>query len=78
MLALELGPAQLRFTERADGDMGHGGSYVASVAPLVDARRRAVVDLRYHDETGPLDELDMRDDELVEEEFDVPSFINRP
>ena len=28
--------------------------------------------------TGPLDELDLRDGELVEDEFDVPSFINRP
>jgi hypothetical protein len=40
---------------------------------------RRVVDLRYHDDaTGPLDELDVRDGELVEDEFDVPSFINRP
>jgi len=46
--------------------------------PKVSERR--VVDLRYSDDTGPLDELDMRDgeEELVEEEFDVPSFINRP
>jgi cell division protein FtsZ len=45
--------------------------------PRVSERR--VVDLRYtEDETGPLDELDMRADELVEDEFDVPSFINRP
>jgi YfiH family protein len=43
--ALELGPAQVCFTERADGDMGHGGAYVTRVTPLVDARRRAVVDL---------------------------------
>jgi cell division protein FtsZ len=43
------------------------------------ATERRVVDLRYHgDDTGPLDELDMREDELVEDEFDVPSFINRP
>ncbi|MDQ1516210.1 MAG: cell division protein FtsZ, partial [Actinomycetota bacterium] len=42
------------------------------------ATERRVVDLRYHDDaTGPLDELDVRD-ELVEDEFDVPSFINRP
>jgi cell division protein FtsZ len=46
--------------------------------PRVSERR--VVDLRYTDEeaTGALDELDMREDELVEDEFDVPSFINRP
>jgi cell division protein FtsZ len=44
------------------------------------ATERRVVDLRYHgdDTTGPLDDLDMREDELVEDEFDVPSFINRP
>jgi hypothetical protein len=37
------------------------------------------VDLRYHTNqpsTGPLDELDMRD-ELTDDEFDVPSFLNR-
>jgi cell division protein FtsZ len=46
--------------------------------PRVSERR--VVDLRYNDDdtTGPLDELDMREEELVEDEFDVPSFINRP
>jgi hypothetical protein len=39
-----------------------------------------VVDLRYTDEeaTGALDELALGEDELVEDEFDVPSFINRP
>ena len=44
------------------------------------ASTEASEDLRYHgdDTTGPLDELDMREDELVEDEFDVPSFINRP
>ena len=45
MQALELGPAQVRITDRADGDMGHGGSYVTVVDPEVDGRRRAVVDL---------------------------------
>jgi cell division protein FtsZ len=45
--------------------------------PRVQERR--VVDLRYTGEdTGALDELDMREGELVEDEFDVPSFINRP
>ena len=43
------------------------------------ATERRVVDLRYHDEeTGPLEELDVREEELAEDEFDVPSFINRP
>ena len=43
------------------------------------ATERRVVDLRYHaDDTGPLDELEMSDEQLVEDEFDVPSFINRP
>ena len=43
------------------------------------ATERRVVDLRYHgDDTGPLDDLAMNDDDLVEDEFDVPSFINRP
>lgn len=37
--------AEVRFTDRADGDMGHGGAYVHEVAPDVEARRRAVVDL---------------------------------
>jgi len=45
VLALELGPAQVRFTDRADGDMGHGGARVTSVAAEVAARRRAVVEL---------------------------------
>jgi YfiH family protein len=40
-----IGPAYVRFTGRAEGDMGHGGAYVHSVAPEVAARRRAVVDL---------------------------------
>src|SRR2546426_224179 len=41
---------------------------------------RRVVDLRYQEqeeETGPLEELDVRDGELVEDDFDVPSFLNR-
>jgi len=37
--------AHVRFTGRADGDMGHGGEYVVDVRPEVAARRRAVVDL---------------------------------
>ena len=42
------------------------------------ASSRRVVDLRYHDddETGPLSGLDLGD-ELVEDDFDVPSFLNR-
>jgi YfiH family protein len=35
----------VRVTSRAEGDMGHGGAYVARVAADVEARRRAVVDL---------------------------------
>ncbi|MDQ4098434.1 MAG: polyphenol oxidase family protein [Actinomycetota bacterium] len=45
MIACRLGPAQVRFTGRAEGDMGHGGGYVHSVRADVAARRRAVVDL---------------------------------
>ena len=44
-LAFRLGPAHVRFTDRGDGDMGHGGAYVHAVEPDVLARRRAVVDL---------------------------------
>lgn len=35
----------LRFTSRADGDLGHGGRHVVDPAPEVVARRRAVCDL---------------------------------
>jgi YfiH family protein len=42
---LRLGPANVRFTGRLEGDMGHGGGYVHQVRPDVEARRRAVVDL---------------------------------
>jgi len=42
---MALGPAFVRFTGRADGDMGHGGEYVVEVKPPVAARRRAVVEL---------------------------------
>jgi YfiH family protein len=45
VIACRLGPAQVRFTGRAEGDMGHGGGYVHSVRPDVAARRRAVADL---------------------------------
>ena len=44
-VARQLGPAQVRFTGRAEGDMGHGGGYVHEVRDDVAARRRAVVDL---------------------------------
>lgn len=42
-----LGPARVRFTGRAEGDMGHGGAYVhdaRTVRTDVDARRHAAVD----------------------------------
>jgi YfiH family protein len=39
------GVANVIFTSRADGDLGHGGDYVHAVRPEVEARRRAVVDL---------------------------------
>jgi len=42
---LSLSSAHVAFTGRAEGDMGHGGQYVVTVAPEVTARRRAVVDL---------------------------------
>lgn len=42
---LSLSSAQVAFTGRAEGDMGHGGDPVTSVRPDVAARRRAVVDL---------------------------------
>lgn len=35
----------MRFTGRAEGDMGHGGATVIAVRPDIAARRRAVVDL---------------------------------
>jgi YfiH family protein len=34
----------VRFTGRAEGDLGHGGEYVHAVRPDVEARRRAVLD----------------------------------
>ena len=37
--------AQVAFTGKAEGDMGHGGEPVVAVRPDVAARRRAVVDL---------------------------------
>ncbi len=45
MIDLELGRAHVRFTDRDEGDMGHGGAYVHEVHPDVEARRRRVVDL---------------------------------
>src|SRR5439155_19705609 len=44
LLSVDLGSAHVRFTARAQGDMGHGGAYVTEVAPDVRARRRAVLD----------------------------------
>jgi len=35
------------FTDRGAGDLGHAGEHVRAVRPDVDARRRAVVDLRW-------------------------------
>ena len=40
-----LSSAQVAFTGRAEGDMGHGGVRVTAVRPDVAERRRAVVDL---------------------------------
>jgi YfiH family protein len=40
-----VGDAEVVFTSRADGDLGHAGDYVHTVRSDVDARRRAVVDL---------------------------------
>src|SRR5256885_1260185 len=37
--------AEVVFTDRAAGDLGHAGEYVHAVRPEVEARRRAVVDL---------------------------------
>lgn len=43
---MRLGPAEVRFTGRAEGDLGHAGRWVAvdEVAPDVVARRRQVLD----------------------------------
>lgn len=40
-----LSSAQVAFTARDDGDMGHGGDFVIDVRPDVAGRRRAIVDL---------------------------------
>ena len=40
-----VGDANVVFTGRAAGDLGHAGDYVHAVRPEVEARRRAVVDL---------------------------------
>ena len=45
MIRLAIGPAQVAFTDRSDGDIGHGGAYVHSVNYDVEARRRQLVDL---------------------------------
>lgn len=44
---IDLGGARVRFTGRAEGDLGHGGAWVAveDVDPAVAARRRAVLDV---------------------------------
>lgn len=42
---LSLSSAQVAFTGRAEGDMGHTGAFVHEVRPDVAARRRAVVDV---------------------------------
>ena len=41
---MRLGPAEVRFTGRAEGDLGHGGVWVESPTPDVEQRRRAVLD----------------------------------
>jgi YfiH family protein len=41
---LSVSSANVAFTGRAEGDMGHGGGTVVEVRPDVEARRRAVVD----------------------------------
>lgn len=41
---MRLGPAEVRFTGRAEGDLGHGGAWVSSPTPEVEQRRRAVLD----------------------------------
>src|SRR3954465_13409901 len=42
-----LGAARVRFTGRAEGDLGHAGAWVevAEVDPQVEARRRGVLDV---------------------------------
>jgi len=41
---VRLGPAEVRFTGREEGDLGHAGVWVEQPAPEVEGRRRAVVD----------------------------------
>jgi YfiH family protein len=41
----QVGGANVVFTDRRAGDLGHAGEHVHSVRPDVEARRRAVVDL---------------------------------
>ncbi|HEX8771777.1 MAG TPA: laccase domain-containing protein, partial [Acidimicrobiales bacterium] len=42
---VEDGWAEAVFTDRGDGDMGHGGTYVDEVSPEVAARRQQILDL---------------------------------
>ena len=41
----QVGDADVVFTDRGAGDLGHAGEHVRAVRPDVEARRRAVVDL---------------------------------
>lgn len=41
---MRLGPAEVRFTGTAEGDLGHAGQWVETPTPEVEARRRAVLD----------------------------------
>ena len=43
----QVGDANVVFTDRGAGDLGHAGEHVRAVRPDVEARRRAVVDLRW-------------------------------
>ena len=44
MIAARLGPAQVRFTGRDEGDMGDGGRFDTDVDADLEGRRRSVVD----------------------------------
>lgn len=43
MSEVRLGPAEVRFTGRAEGDLGHAGEWVERPTPEVEARRQAVL-----------------------------------
>jgi len=45
VISRSVGAATVLFTGRAEGDLGHGGAFVAEVREDVAGRRRAVVDL---------------------------------